>query len=216
MRIDQVRVNGYDDNFSYFIGDNEGNVAVVDPSDVPLLESIIDQEGLNLKMILLTHSHFDHVEGVKALVQKYGVPVFAHINAKGRLPVADTYCVFVDDNEIIKIGDLHIKAMYTPGHIDDALCFYISKENADDNIPKLLTGDTLFVEGCGRADMPESNVKDLFKSLSRIKKLPKETHIYAGHDYGSKPVSTLAWEKMHNAYVHCASFEEFRALRLPN
>ena len=70
------------------------------------------------------------------------------------------------------------------------------------------------MEGCGRADLSGSDVEELYDSLERIKELPDETEVYPGHDYGSKPVSTLAWEKKHNKYFLCKDFEEFEKLRM--
>ena len=75
-------------------------------------------------------------------------------------------------------------------------------------------GDTLFVGACGRADLEGSNAGDLYESLQKLAKLPGETKVYPGHDYGEKPISTIAWEKEHNKYLLCKTFKEFRTLRL--
>ncbi|MBT4917099.1 MBL fold metallo-hydrolase [Candidatus Peregrinibacteria bacterium] len=207
--IEQIAIGGYDNNFSYFIGDNARNVAVVDPSNVSFLIELLEQEGLTPKMVLVTHSHFDHTDGVKELCSHYGIPVYAHKNARERLEITDSMIVPIEDNEELRIGDLRVKVMHTPGHIDDAVCYYVSKEHSWDDTPRLITGDTLFVGRCGRADFDESDIKDFYKSLQRIKKLPDNTEIYPGRDYGQDPVSTIKHEKKHNKHLKCESFKEF-------
>ena len=213
--IRQIPIAGFDSNFSYFIGEKDSKaIAIVDPGDVPHLDAEISQEMLVPKMVLLTHSHFDHISGVEEIVKEYGIPVFMHSNARGRFEIGDEMCVFLEDNEVIDLGSLKIKALYTPGHIDDSLCYLIDAKHADDGKAKLLTGDTLFVEGCGRADLEFSDVKQLYKSLQRLKKLPDNTRVYPGHDYGSKQVSDIGYEKKHNKYMRCKNFKEFKKLRM--
>lgn len=208
--IRQIHVGGFDDNFSYFIEEDDSKrAAIVDPSNVKILEVEIQQELLHPKMILLTHSHFDHTEGVDELVKKLGIPVYMHENARGRVDVPDEMSVYLKDGETIKIGNLHIEVIHTPGHIDDAVCFYIKE------FKSLLTGDTVFVEGCGRADLEYSNVEDLFKSLQKIKKLPDDTKVFPGHDYGKRISSTIKDEKKNNPYFKAESLDDFIKLRLP-
>ena len=148
-----------------------------------------------------------------SLVEKYKIPVYFHKNAMPKIGVEAGLARTVDDEDVIEMDGVKILVMHTPGHIDDAVCYYISGENSDDKIPKLITGDTLFVEACGRADLNGSNVEDLYKSLQRIKKLSDETEVYPGHDYGSIPISTIAHEKKHNRFLRCANVEEFRKIR---
>jgi len=205
MEIDQIPINGFDDNFSYFVGDGK-SIGIIDPGDFPLLERLISQGGYSVKSVLLTHSHYDHTDGVRDLVKKYGVPVYLHKNGRGRLEIDDQQCVLLNDGEEVKIGEAVLKTLYTPGHLDDAVC-YLGDE-------VVFTGDTLFVEGCGRSDLPGSNVQELFKSLQLIKELPDDTKVYPGHNYGSKPVSDIAWEKKHNRYLKCKSLEEFEGTRM--
>lgn len=204
--IKQIPINGYDRNFSYFIVGDSGFCAVVDPGDVDLLERVMAEEGLVIGMILLTHSHHDHVEGVKRLAADYSVPVYMHENARIRVDVGGGVVSCVSDGDVLDVGGIEVQVMYTPGHIDDAVCFH--------GDGWVITGDTLFVEGCGRADLQGSDVKDLWKSLQKLKNLPESTKVYPGHDYGSKPVSTIRWEKKHNKYLLCKDFEEFRGKRV--
>ncbi|MBL4694792.1 MBL fold metallo-hydrolase [Candidatus Gracilibacteria bacterium] len=194
--IKQIAINGYDSNFSYFVGDGE-KMMVVDPGDNERLFAVAEEEGYEIVGVLITHSHHDHVEGVDGFVEKFGCAVFAHENAVGRVSKA------VALGEEVEIGGMKLEVLWTPGHIDDAVCFYCEEEEF------VITGDTVFVEGCGRADLQGSNVEDLYESVERIKELPDAVKIYAGHDYGSKAVSDLAWEKAHNRFFLCESLEEF-------
>ncbi|PIR54675.1 MBL fold metallo-hydrolase [Candidatus Peregrinibacteria bacterium CG10_big_fil_rev_8_21_14_0_10_36_19] len=205
--IRQIPIQGFDNNFSYFI-ENGKDIAVVDPGDTDHLISEIRLDGLNVKMILLTHSHFDHVSGVQKLVERFGVPVYVHKHAAKRLNLKENMTVFIDEGDILRLDGLKIKVLYTPGHIDDAVCFYIEEHG------HLITGDTLFVEGCGRADLEGSNVEDLWESLQRIMKLPQSTKVYPGHHYGSIPISTIGFEKANNRFFKCKDFEEFRKERM--
>ncbi len=205
--IKQIAVGGYDENFSYLVGDDNGReVAVVDPSNLPLLLEKIENGGFELKMILLTHSHFDHVGESEDLVNEYNIPVYIHKNGVDRVSFDRSNLKSVEDGGFIEIGDTRIEVLHTPGHIDDAVCYYFDG--------KLITGDTLFVGACGRADLPGSDVEVLYRSLQRLKGLPDETEVYPGHDYGPKSVSTIGWEKEHNKYFLCGSFEEFKKLRI--
>lgn len=118
----------------------------------------------------------------------------------------------LENEQALTIGTAHIMVMHTPGHIDDAVCFYIEADSASNGAPNLITGDTLFVGGCGRTN--SQGVKKLFESLQAIKTLPLETVIYPGHDYGDTPVSTMQHELAHNKYYLVDSFESFSNLRL--
>lgn len=209
--ITQILTHEFDNNFSYFVGNK--HVAIVDPSEVSLLEKEIMQDGLIPEAVFVTHTHSDHVSGVAGIVEKYAVPVYVHENGKGKLDVDGELIVYVEDGEVIKLRDVDVKVMHTPGHIEDAICFYITAEQSG-GAPVLLTGDTIFVEGCGRADLETSDVEALYKSIQRIKKLPDETVIYPGHHYGSEKTSTVGKEKKRNKYFKCGDLEEFISLRI--
>lgn len=205
--IKQIGIRGFDKNFSYFIHDGENKeIAIVDPGDADQLIAEINISGWIPKIILLTHSHFDHYEGLEGLLNEFKIPVYMHKNAIAKVNLANGIVKTLDEGDEIKIGNLIVKVLYTPGHTDDSICFYENK--------RLITGDTLFVEACGRADFENSNVEDLYNSLERIKSLGDDVEIYSGHDYGSKPISTIAWEKIHNKYLKAKTLEEFKGFRL--
>lgn len=204
--IEQIEIGGFDKNFSYFVVSGK-EVAVVDPDNFVLLESLISEAEYKVVAVLITHTHFDHVGGVKDFVKEYGVPVYMHEKAKGRITVGGEV-ILVKDGAEISVGDLKVRVIYTPGHIDDAVCYYVEEDQS------VITGDTLFVEGCGRADLEGSDVKDLWESLARLKGLPDDVKVYPGHDYGSKPVSDIGHEKNHNRFLKCENFEEFKKERM--
>ena len=174
-----------------------------------MLFTVIAEENLTLESILVTHTHHDHIERLDRIGA--GVRVYAHEHARGTLKPEKT--IFVDDGEVIEVGDGSINVMYTPGHLQDSICFYISLQQAFNTIPKIITGDTLFVEGCGRTN--QKDVEDLYRSLERIKQLPDDTEVFAGHNYGSIPISTIAHEKQHNKYFRAPTLSDFISLRLP-
>lgn len=205
--IEQIAIRGYDKNFSYFIVGDSGKVAIVDPGDVPKLEELASQNNFVPVAVLITHSHHDHVEGVKELAERYKLPVYMQEQAKSRVETGNLEVVALKGAEIIELDGRKIEVIHTPGHIDDAVCYLVDGE-------ALLTGDTLFVEGCGRADFANSNVGDLWESLEKIRQLKDEVRVYPGHDYGSRPVSSIGWEKAHNKYLLCESFEEFWRTRM--
>lgn len=149
---------------------------IVDPGAEynKIKELIKDKE---VKGILLTHSHFDHIGCVKDLIKDYHIPLY--------------------DNNNLKEGENHIstfnfEVIKTYGHTMDCLTFYFKEENI------MLTGDFLFYESIGRVDFPESNIKEMIKSIEKIKKYPSDITIYPGHG----PKSTLSHEKQYNYYLN--------------
>ena len=215
LTITQVAVGGYDDNFSYVVADTRtGVAAIVDPcGDIDEVFAAIEEEGYEAHVVLLTHSHHDHIDKLEEVLDRYPeTVVYVHEEAEGKLPVDDAQLVLVAEGEMISIGDGMVEVLHTPGHIADAVCYSIPEEQSADGIPKLLTGDTVFVEGCGRTNREE--VEDLYESLQRIKDLPDETELYPGHDYGSQPTSTIEREKEENKYFLAEDLDEFIELRL--
>jgi len=206
MFFEQVPV-GYMENFSYIIADDiTKTAAVVDPAfDEEKLFDICYKKGFEIKYILLTHTHGDHTEAVSRIVKKTGAVVYVHKNEKSRIENTASNIIGVDEGEVIKIGNVEINVLHTPGHTRGGVTYKTG------NI--LLTGDTLFVEGCGRTDLSDGNTKTLYKTLQRLKGMPDETKVYPGHDYGTVPFSTIAREKENNPYMRCNSLEEFTLLR---
>jgi glyoxylase-like metal-dependent hydrolase (beta-lactamase superfamily II) len=180
--------------------------AVVDPAwEVDTLLREAEKRGLTLKTVLVTHTHNDHIEGVGEIVAKTGASVV--VSPREAQAVRGDAKTIVDavDARDVAIGRCGVRAMDTPGHTVGGTCFL-----ADGYI---VTGDLLFVGGCGRTDFSGGDTATMWRSLQRVAALPEETRIYPGHDYGSTPTSTIGQELQTNPYLLCKSFEEFRALR---
>jgi len=185
-------------NFAYLVGDEDsGAAAVIDPSG--LVEEImktLHDDGLGLKYIINTHSHPDHTGGNRELAAKTGAKLLRYKTTES--DAADT----LKDGATIKLNGTEIKVIHTPGHTPDSICLLI------DN--KLFTGDALFVGECGRTDLPRGDSGSMYDSLfGKIAVLGDELEVYPGHDYGSKPDSTLGFEKKHNYTLKPRTKEEF-------
>ena len=161
------------DNYSYLIIDKSNNSAcVVDPSEAKPIMKFVEKENINLKYILNTHHHFDHVGGNKNLKKKYNSVVIGFKDDANRIPEID---ILLEDNQIWKADNFEAKIMHIPGHTTGHICYHFFKEKL------IFTGDTLFSLGCGK--IFEGTYQDMFDSLNQIKKLPQDTKIYCGHEY---------------------------------
>ena len=164
------------DNYSYLIIDENKNTAcVIDPSEPEPIIKYIDKNKFNLKFILNTHHHYDHVGGNDKLKKKYNAKVIGYEKDKERIPGID---ILVKDNEIWRNEKFEAKIIHIPGHTSGHICYYFYKEK------NLFSGDTLFSLGCGK--IFEGTNKQMFNSLEKIKKLPKETKVFCGHEYTLK------------------------------
>ena len=196
-------------NFEYFIGCNETHqVAVVDPAwDINTLLKEADDNHFSITKILLTHGHPDHTEGADMLAQKLNIPVLISADEAPFYTPDCHHLEAVRNGTIIQIGNVHIECIATPGHTPGGMCFKCGDI--------LLTGDTLFVNGCGRCDLPGGDAKALYHSLYEvILKLPDSTIIYPGHRYGPWDSSTLGKQRTSNPYLTCTSEEEFLKTRM--
>ncbi len=194
-------------NFVYLIGDeNTKEAAVVDAGwEVDKLIEISNKENLKIKKIILTHSHFDHIQKTNKLAEATNSTVYCHEldfdEIKKTINTDSIKAATLKNNDEIKIGNIKIKIIHTPGHTPGAICLIVEK--------KLLTGDTLFVNAIGRTDLAGGDSIKLFESLQKLKKLDDHIEIYPGHNYGEIPFSTIGNEKKNNPYFKCESKEQF-------
>ncbi|MCD4688528.1 MAG: MBL fold metallo-hydrolase [Desulfuromonadaceae bacterium] len=189
-------------NFAYLIYcPNSGDALAVDPSfGATALLAEVERCGVNLKLVLNTHGHNDHLVGNKAVLAATGARLTAHPQA---VPEAD---LLLDEGCIVTLGDTAIEVLYTPGHHPGHICLHLPGA--------LVTGDTLFVTRVGRADLAGSDPAALYHSLRRLAGFPGETLVYPGHDYGPQPVSTIAYERQHNPFMRCEDLGSFLRLRM--
>lgn len=188
----------------FILFDENKDAFVVDPggSSENIIEAI-DKNSLNIKYILLTHGHFDHVGAVAALVKKYKVPVYmskedraflespkeVRASSFGMQIEAAEVDVFVKEGDEIPFSEDTIKVIETPGHTLGSVCYLF--ENY------LFAGDTLFNGSIGRTDFPESDHSLMVESLKKLKKLDDEIYVLSGHG----PESQISYEKMANPYL---------------
>lgn len=208
MFLKQLEV-GSNQNFTYILAcKRTGEGAIVDPGwEVNKILNIAKNGGIKIKNIILTHTHSDHIEGVFQVVETTGAKIYVHQNESHTINRSGSYFVTeVQNEEMIKMGKESLKVIHTPGHTPGGICLYTPG--------KVLTGDTLFVGYCGRADFTESNPEALFNSLQKLAILPDDTVVYPGHNYGKTPTSTIGNEKANNPYYQCGSLEEFVELRM--
>lgn len=197
MFFKQIQQHG--DNFSYIMGDETTKeAAVVDSSfNAGEIIRILKAENLALKYIINTHNHSDHTAGNSELRSMFNAKIVAHSLSRINADIK------VDDGEIIHVGRIPVKIIFTPGHTPDGICLLVDGQ-------KLLTGDTLFVGECGRTDMSGGNSKNMFHSLfNKILKLKDNVEVYPGHDYGLRPYSTIGDEKRSNYTLEPRSLAEF-------
>ena len=200
MLFEQIDAGG-DRNFSYLIADEAANLcAVVDPGyDTSKLEARVQALGLNVTHILNTHTHHDHVAG-NDVFHKGDVKLAAYKEAQINPDIK------LDHNDEIQVGNVTIKALFTPGHYLDSMCFL-----AED---KLITGDTLFVGCIGGTGFRGSSAEKQFHSLFEIiLKLDDHIEVYPGHDYGDRPVSTIGDERTKNPFLLRTNFDDFTWLK---
>ena len=185
------------DNYSYLlINEKNKNACVIDPSESKPIIEYVEKKNINLKFILNTHHHYDHVGGNNELKKKYGLKIVGFKNDKDRIPEID---IFVENNQTWMNEDFQAKIIHIPGHTSGHICFYFSKDKI------AFTGDTLFSLGCGK--IFEGTYEQMFSSLNKLKKLPSDTKIYCGHEYTLKNSMFCAQYEKNNKNLEKKIFE---------
>ena len=204
-------------NFMYLIGDPGSRKAlVVDPAwDVPSLLEVAQQDDYDVVGALITHYHPDHVggdlwgvqvEGVNRLLEEHQVPLYVNKHEAEGLKVvtgvSDSDMRKTDDGETLTLGQVEIRFLHTPGHTPGSQCFLLGD--------RLVAGDTLFVQGCGRVDLPGGDAEQMYYSLTqKLAKLPSQTVLYPGHHYGPSETSTIGNELQDNLYLRVRSLDDW-------
>ena len=206
-------------NFSYLIGDKETkDCVVVDPAYAANdLADIIEADGMTLSGVLVTHHHPDHVggsmmgftlKGLAELLERQAVPV--HVNTHEadwvsritEIPLGDLTAH--EHGDKVAVGDIEIELLHTPGHTPGSQCFLLDG--------RLVAGDTLFLDGCGRTDFPGGNVDEMFRSLQQLAKLSGNPTVFPGHWYSAEPSASLEEVKRSNYVYRASDLTQWRTL----
>jgi glyoxylase-like metal-dependent hydrolase (beta-lactamase superfamily II) len=211
-------------NLAYLIGSRSTREAlVVDPAwSVDELLDRAEADGMQVVGALVTHYHQDHVggeifgmsiEGVAQLLARHPVPI--HVNADEAQGLRRITGASASDltlhsgGDAISLGGLRVRLLHTPGHTPGSQCFLVEEPARPG---RLVSGDTLFLDSCGRVDLPGGDPEAMYRSLNEtLRRLPDETLLYPGHLYSSEPWGTLGGQKRTNPYLRAASLDQFLA-----
>jgi len=205
MEIIKIK-NGKLATNSYLVVNKDSDGLIIDPAEgVNEINEIIKEKSINLKYIVNTHGHSDHVSGNKKLYNKYNCELIIskkdadlldnpkdnlskYLGIEGKQPEPD---VLVEENDIIKLGELNFIVIETPGHTKGSISLYEEKEKV------LFSGDTLFHRSVGRTDLPGGSIPDLLSSLKKLFSLPGEVIVYPGHSLETK----ISFERENNPFA---------------
>ena len=219
--LEQIEI-GPMQNYTYIVGSKETReVVIVDPAwDIDSLLKHLAAKDYTLTGALATHYHPDHVggsfsghdvEGIAELLEHQGLKVYANKHEadgiKKVTQISETDLVRVDSGDTLKVGNIEIEFLHTPGHTPGSQCFRIKNT--------LVSGDTLFINGCGRVDLPGSSSEDMYHSMRKLASLPEDTLLLPGHNYGHVPNATFAETKKTNVYMNIDDLETWKSLMGP-
>ncbi len=212
MIVEMLTVGPFQEN-CYVVGDEvSGEGALVDPGDeATRIALAVEQTGLEIGQIIITHAHIDHVGAIASLVAEYVCPVLMHEEAEamlktvpqqammmglrfGQVPKVDRH---VADEEVLEVGSLRLRSLYTPGHAPGHLAFLVEGEEV------VFSGDALFAGSVGRVDLPGGSMEVLMRSIEdRLMPLPDDTRVLSGHG----PETTIGRERMTNPFLRGGAF----------
>ena len=194
-------------NFIYLIGDTAKRECVmVDPAwDVAGVLQEAERDGMKVMGALVTHAHFDHVNGLDEFLEKVKGKIYCESREAEFLKFWESDLKPVESGEKLAVGDIEITFLHTPGHTPGSQCFLVENQ--------LVSGDTLFIGACGRCDLPGGNPEEMYESLKRLSELDEKTILFPGHNYADQPTSTIGEERRTNPYLQRQSLKDFLTFR---
>ncbi|MDE0267447.1 MAG: MBL fold metallo-hydrolase [Acidimicrobiaceae bacterium] len=206
-------------NFVYAVGDRDTSEAVlIDPAyDIKGLLRVLEADGMKCVGVLATHYHPDHVggqmsglniEGITQLLTLVSVPIYIQTDethyVRAVTGVGNDHLVKCSSGETISVGSIEIELIHTPGHTPGSQCFLVED--------RLIAGDTLFLEGCGRTDLPGGDPAQMYESLTtKLTKVPDSVILYPGHYYSSESSATMGHTRQHNEVFHHSNRKQWLA-----
>jgi hydroxyacylglutathione hydrolase len=217
MRMESLYVRqlklGPMDNFVYLVGPKDSpEVLVVDPAwDVPAIEKALEEDGKRLVGAFVSHCHGDHTNGLPELLSRHDVPVYAQraeVDFSADLrALAGGALRPLGPGDSLTVGGRGFQALHTPGHTPGSHCLLAQDA--------LVSGDTVFINGCGRCDLRGGDPEAMYRSLSQVLlKVPDSTRLFPGHDYADRPVAPLGDVRQHNPYFAFPDVASFVAYRM--
>ena len=196
-------------NFIYLIEDVASRrCAVVDPAwDVPAIDELARKLELTISDILLTHSHHDHINGLSEMLARHDAQLHL-LKSEYRFWEATEYSpTLYTGGDTIELGESRIEVLHTPGHTPGSACYRLGND--------LLTGDTLFVYGCGRCDLRGGDPETMYNTLKNLRdRLPAGTIVHPGHNYGDSKTTSMQQQAEGNPFMHFDNSEHFRQYRM--
>ena len=196
------------ENFVYLVGSKlTREVFVVDPAwQVDTVLRKVKEEGLKVKGALISHYHFDHTNGIEELLESCDCPVYVNKKDVPYMEFTSDRIKDIDAGAKLKAGDVEIECVHTPGHTPGSQCFHVRGH--------LISGDTLFINACGRTDFPGGDAKEMYYSLTqKLMKFDDSTILCPGHNYAEKTTTTMGEQKKTNPYLMCDSLDNFLRFR---
>ncbi len=197
------------ENFVYLVHDHATDrAAVVDPAwDVSAVMELASEKGARVTDILLTHSHHDHINGIEDVLAREDAQLHLLREEAGFWGSYQDLPTLHHGGDLIRLGETEIHILHTPGHTPGSACYRLGKD--------VITGDTLFVFGCGRCDLRGGDPEQMFVTLKdMVRDLPADTLIHPGHNYAGQPTSTMQEQIEGNPFMHFDLPERFVHYRM--